>query len=180
MQAIVSRLKIRTNGSICFANITTLRSTLHPPSTFLERCLFLRNDERVGSVQDVCQPYLKQKRGAESLGKIAPGICNPVFTGQTVGNTLNSGRSSYAGGSTLGALRAWNVEWPRQVNLLYFLPGPLRMNTFPSTSPTPPLCGVQLQYTGVPSWMADNVEWVWCGSLSLEFTGTPHATLGFA
>ena len=30
MQAIVSRLKIRTNGSICFANITTLRSTLHP------------------------------------------------------------------------------------------------------------------------------------------------------
>lgn len=54
------------------------------------------------------------------------------------------------------------------------------MNTFPSTSPTPPLCGVQLQYTGVPSWMADNLEWVWCGSLSLEFTGAPHATLGFA
>ena len=54
------------------------------------------------------------------------------------------------------------------------------MNTFPSKSPTPPLCGVQLQYTGVPSWMADNLEWVWCGSLSLEFTGTSHATLGFA
>ena len=174
MQAIVSRLKIRTNGSICFANITTLRSTLHPPSTFLERCLFLRNDERVDSVQDVCQPYLKQKRAAESLGKIAPGICNPVFTGETVGNTLNSGRSSYAGGSTLGALRAWNVEWSWQVNLLYFLPGPLRMNTFPSRLPRPlfaaPNCNIQAYLAGWP------IIWSGFGVVHLVWSLLAHPT----
>ena len=77
-------------------------------------------------------------------------------------------------------MRVWNVAWPWEVNLLYFLPGQLRMNTFPCVSPTPPLCGLQLKYTGVPSWMADNLEWVRFSSLGLEFTCAPHATLGFA